>query len=258
MEPIFAEWKEAKPAKYTDSAPYISGFRRNLQRMALKDLAFFVQESFSGPEDIRTLARMHLSTLDSQVTALLNQKDLKLDDYTRAHLLDSQKRIQQVLNAQFDDPIGGMIVHERTPDGNRLHAGGGRLPCGSVALEPAPGRARRVGMGPHSGRAAVSGLPVVLGWLAARSGRRPVYRLGTARRPSAGASAALAGGRVVGRPRARRICLALGRAGQPHRSRLWPGQDGLGALFSRHRGLLRSGPLRDAGRSLVSGRLRAS
>jgi hypothetical protein len=101
VDPIFAEWKEAKPAKYTDASPYISGFRRNLQRMALKDLAFLVQESFSGPEDIRTLARMHLSTLDSQATSLLGQKDLKLDDYTRAHLLDSQKRIQQILNARL-------------------------------------------------------------------------------------------------------------------------------------------------------------
>jgi hypothetical protein len=69
--------------------------------MAIRDLAFLVQDSFSGPEDIRTLARMHLATLDSQVTALLNQKDLKLDDYTRAHLLDSQKRIQQILNARL-------------------------------------------------------------------------------------------------------------------------------------------------------------
>jgi Met-zincin len=101
VEAIFSEWKEAKAGKYTDSAPFIAGFRRNLQRMALGDLAFFVQESFSGPEDIRTLARMHLTTLDSQVKALLDQKDLKLDDYSRAHLLDSQKRIHQILNAQL-------------------------------------------------------------------------------------------------------------------------------------------------------------
>ena len=101
VEAIFSEWKDAKPGKYTDSAPYIAGFRRNLQRKALGDLAFFVQESFSGPEDTRTLARMHLTTLDSQIKAMLDQKDLKLDDYSRAHLLDSQKRIHQILNAQL-------------------------------------------------------------------------------------------------------------------------------------------------------------
>jgi hypothetical protein len=106
VEAIFSEWKEAKPGKYTDSTPFIAGFRRNLQRMALSDLAFFVQESFSGPEDIRTLARMHLTALDQQLSALLQPidpklKDLKLDDYSRAHLLDSQKRIHQILNAQL-------------------------------------------------------------------------------------------------------------------------------------------------------------
>jgi Met-zincin len=103
VEPVFAEWKEAKVGKYTDSAPYISGFRRNLQRTVIKDLAFLVQESFSGPEDIRTLARMHLQTLETQAGALLSgtNKDFHLDDYTRAHLIDSQKRIHQVLNAQL-------------------------------------------------------------------------------------------------------------------------------------------------------------
>jgi Met-zincin/Domain of unknown function (DUF5117) len=100
VESVFAEWKQAKAAKYTDSAPYIAAFRRNLQRMTLKDLAFLVQASYSGPEDARTLARMHLAGLDSQITGLLTQKDLKLDDYSRAHLLDSQKRIHQILNAQ--------------------------------------------------------------------------------------------------------------------------------------------------------------
>jgi hypothetical protein len=73
--------------------------------MALKDLAFLVQESFSGPEDIRTLARMHLQALDEQISGLLHPTDPKkafvLDDYSRAHLLDSQKRIQQVLNARL-------------------------------------------------------------------------------------------------------------------------------------------------------------
>ena len=69
VETIFSEWKEAKAGKYTDAAPYIPGFRRNLQRMTLKDLAYLVQEPYSGPEDARTLARMHLQTLDSQITS---------------------------------------------------------------------------------------------------------------------------------------------------------------------------------------------
>ena len=98
---IFSEWKDGKAGKYTDASPYIPAFRRNLQRIAVKDLAYLVQERYSGPEDARTLSRMHLQTLESQIEAILKKKDVELDDYTRAHLLDSQKRISQVLNAQL-------------------------------------------------------------------------------------------------------------------------------------------------------------
>jgi hypothetical protein len=101
VENIFSEWKDAKAGKYTDTAPYIPVFRRNLQRTTVKDLAYLVQEPYSGPEDARTLARMHLQNLDSQITAVLAKKDVTLDDYTKAHLIDSQKRIEQVLNARL-------------------------------------------------------------------------------------------------------------------------------------------------------------
>jgi hypothetical protein len=115
VDAVFVEWKgEGKTGEYTDKAPYISSFRRNLQRMTLAELArlvtskdeFFIQGGrfmmLSYPEDARTLVRMHLTSLDQQITALLQKKELKLDDYSRAHLLDSQKRIQQVLNAQLE------------------------------------------------------------------------------------------------------------------------------------------------------------
>jgi hypothetical protein len=101
VETIFSEWKEAKAGKYTDVSPYIPAFRRDLQRMTIKDLAFLIQEPSSGPEDARTLSRMHLQTLESQIEAILKKKDVELDDYTKAHLLDCQKRINQVLNAQL-------------------------------------------------------------------------------------------------------------------------------------------------------------
>jgi hypothetical protein len=101
VDSIFTEWKDAKAGKYTDTSPYIQGFRRNLQRMAVKEMAFLVQEQYSGPEDARTLARMHLQNLDSQLAQLLHKKDVQLDDYSKAHLLDCQKRIDQVLNARL-------------------------------------------------------------------------------------------------------------------------------------------------------------
>lgn len=101
VENIFTEWKAAKPAQFTNRKPYISSFRRSLQRMLLKELASMVTSGFGVPEDARTLARMHLADLDKQANALLEKKDLKLDDYSRAHLLDSQNRIRQVLDAKL-------------------------------------------------------------------------------------------------------------------------------------------------------------
>ena len=69
-----------------------------------------------------------------------------------------QKRIQQLLNSTVDPAMRGLIVHECPPDGDRLHAGGGRFPGGSVALEPSAWRSRRMGMGSYSRRRA-SGWP---------------------------------------------------------------------------------------------------
>jgi hypothetical protein len=99
---VFTEWQNPAPGEYTARKPFISSFRRQLQRMTLKELAAFVVSGFSVPEDARTLARMHLSTLDGEIEALLNNQKVKLDDYSRAHLLDSQRRIKQVLNAELD------------------------------------------------------------------------------------------------------------------------------------------------------------
>ncbi len=99
---VFTEWQKPAAGEYTARKPYVSSFRRQLQRMVLKELAAFVVSGYGVPEDARTLARMHLSTLDQQIAALLKNQDVKLDDYSRAHLLDSQRRIQQVLNAELD------------------------------------------------------------------------------------------------------------------------------------------------------------
>jgi hypothetical protein len=101
VDSVFAEWKDIKAGEYTDQKPFISGFRRNLQRMTIRQLADLVQTPYSAPEDARTLARMHLQTLDAEIKTALDKKDVKLDDYTRAHLLDSQKRIQQLLDAKL-------------------------------------------------------------------------------------------------------------------------------------------------------------
>ena len=103
VDGIFTEWKgEKKEGQFQNRKPYIALFRRSLQRLAIQRLTSLVLSSSSGPEDARTLALMHLKDLDAQVTALLKNNKLVLDDYSRAHLIDSQNRIQQVLNSKLD------------------------------------------------------------------------------------------------------------------------------------------------------------
>jgi hypothetical protein len=102
IDGIFTEWQTPKPGEYTNQKPYLSSFRRNLQRMTLKYLAKLVTDGYGAPEDARTLSRMHLATMDQQITAVLENKEVKLDDYSRAHLLDCQSRIRQVLNAALE------------------------------------------------------------------------------------------------------------------------------------------------------------
>ncbi|HEY3966497.1 MAG TPA: zinc-dependent metalloprotease [Planctomycetaceae bacterium] len=115
IDGVFGEWREApKPGEYTNRKPYISSLRRNLQRTGLKRLANLFSSSGSNqilliliggssggiPEDARTLVRMHLTEMDKQITAVLSAADVKLDDYSKAHLQDSQERIRKLLQAQ--------------------------------------------------------------------------------------------------------------------------------------------------------------
>lgn len=116
---VFRELNDPPAGEYDHRNPYIPSYRRNLQRNALKRLAGLVTPSGgttlvvdqrSGrvrvqeedtPEDARVLARMHLTDLQSRIQNTLSKADLKLDDYTRAHLLDMHEKIKQVLSAQL-------------------------------------------------------------------------------------------------------------------------------------------------------------
>ncbi|HVW03308.1 MAG TPA: zinc-dependent metalloprotease [Planctomycetaceae bacterium] len=98
VDAVFGEFKGGT-GEFTVRKPYVSSFRRNLQRATVKELAFLVNSASGAPEDARTLARYHLGELDKQITALLAKGDLKLDDYSRAHLLDTQERIHKALQA---------------------------------------------------------------------------------------------------------------------------------------------------------------
>lgn len=98
-----------------------SVIRRNLQREHLKELNELVLGKKSGggfliifgggssappPADAKSLARLHLRDIHKRVSRILDDKENKLDDTTRAHLEESQERIAKVLNAamQVNEP----------------------------------------------------------------------------------------------------------------------------------------------------------
>ena len=107
----FSEWnpKEAE-GEYTNREPFISSYRRSLQRETLNHLGRLVSDGnanprsipFEAPEDARNLARMHLRKLSQQIKKVTSSENLSLDDYSRAHLLDSQARIRQILSADLE------------------------------------------------------------------------------------------------------------------------------------------------------------
>ena len=97
---IFAElFPEKAEGEFTNRKPFINSYRRNLQRTTVRELSLLVTQPTGAPEDARTLARMHLTTLELQATTLLQSPGLKLDDYSRAHLMSIQAKIKQILAA---------------------------------------------------------------------------------------------------------------------------------------------------------------
>ena len=98
---IFAEVETIKPGEYTNRKPAISSLRRNLQRSYLKRLSQLAMGNSGAPEDCQTVAYLELQELGQHIDGLL-KRDLKLDTYSKAHLLASSRRIQKVLDAELE------------------------------------------------------------------------------------------------------------------------------------------------------------
>ena len=120
VDSIYSEIFEFKGAKFTDQKPAISSLRRNLQREALGELLRLalgggirsgtsvtrLGSSLGIPPDARSLANFHMKRLLEKVTAVLSEKPkqgekMGLDDASRAHLEDVQRRIQAVLDVEI-------------------------------------------------------------------------------------------------------------------------------------------------------------
>ncbi|HET6423887.1 MAG TPA: zinc-dependent metalloprotease [Planctomycetaceae bacterium] len=107
VDGVFSEVKAPPAGEFNNRNAFINSFRRNLQRNAAKRLISMAVPSTSGfvlggdvPEDARVLARSHLVKLKDSINATLTKGDLKLDEYSRAHLEDLQARITQALDAK--------------------------------------------------------------------------------------------------------------------------------------------------------------
>jgi hypothetical protein len=87
---------------YTDRQPYISSIRRGLQRNHLNVMTRMVLSPTNGdyPADAIALARMMLSELKDRMDKTLKQG--RLDDLSRAHLIDSKTRIERALEAGYE------------------------------------------------------------------------------------------------------------------------------------------------------------
>lgn len=85
-------------AQFSNRSPMLSSLRRNLQSLATdRMISLALSDSPQMPRPVRTLALMHLKNLDQRVGALLKDDPSKLDDYTRAHLIDLKERLDRAL-----------------------------------------------------------------------------------------------------------------------------------------------------------------
>jgi hypothetical protein len=110
-------WCElANGTSKTEKRPLSSSIvRRNLQREHVKKLSgiilgekqggdamlMFFGGAVSVPPDARSLARMHLREIGTRIQTALTDKQVTLDDTTRAHLEECSERIAKVLSASM-------------------------------------------------------------------------------------------------------------------------------------------------------------
>ena len=88
--------------QWSNTDAFISSFRRGLQREHLKQLIKLVLDADSGtPEDARSLARRHLGHINTRIQQVLQTAQGRLDDYSLAHLEESQVRVTKALDANF-------------------------------------------------------------------------------------------------------------------------------------------------------------
>jgi len=98
---VFSEVESIDNGKFTTRKPAVSSLRRNLQRSYLRRLSILAMGYTSAPEDCQTIAFAELSSLKDRIEGLLKRNNIKLDAYSKAHLIESKSRIEKVLEAKL-------------------------------------------------------------------------------------------------------------------------------------------------------------
>ncbi len=99
---IMAEVDATPPGDYTVRKPAVGSLRRGLQRQYISRLSSLAIAASGTSPDAQAIAAAQLRSLESRIGTLLAKNDVKLDDYSRAHLGDLQGRIRKVLDASLE------------------------------------------------------------------------------------------------------------------------------------------------------------
>ncbi len=125
---VWTELEQECPEGRNDRKPMISSLRRNLQRehmQRLVDLILEPSDDTAAYKPISNLARMELRDLAEKVEASLKKCGKKMDAYSRAHLAETQERIERALNAgytynaQQQAPVRFLMFGKETSDSNQ-------------------------------------------------------------------------------------------------------------------------------------------
>jgi hypothetical protein len=101
---IMAEVDSTAAGDYTTRKPAIASLRRSLQRAYVSRLGGLAMGSNPASPDAQAIAAAQLRGLDARIGTLLAKNDVKLDDYSRAHLTELQARVKKVLDASLELP----------------------------------------------------------------------------------------------------------------------------------------------------------
>ncbi|MEM7454351.1 MAG: zinc-dependent metalloprotease [Planctomycetota bacterium] len=125
---VWSELDDLPNGNFTERSPAMSSLRRNLQTEYLDRLFDLANEEGSGMaamKPISDIATMTLKDLNGKLEAAVGQDNL--DAYSRAHLMDSQERIEKWLESLYvvgngSGGGGGMplsFLLGEEPEGNR-------------------------------------------------------------------------------------------------------------------------------------------